>query len=323
MSRCLLHDIGKGRDEDHSILGAQIARKVCAAAGPETRRMRHGRMAGALSPADVGHGAEARHLRPAHRARLRQGGEDAGAAGSADVLTVCDIRGGGPGTWNNWKATLICAALYRQTATRWRRARGLNREQRGGRGARSALREALADWAQKALKTEIDRHYPPYWQGLDVATQVTFAELLRDLDDDEIRIDTPRTSTATPRASVSRWPTIPASSRASPARWPCGRERRRCAHLHHQGRLRHRRLLGAGRRGQPLRGRAPAAPEGMIGKTLKGEVVARDALAGATRSRKRERPFDVPTISPSTTKAPRSTRSSRSTPATGPACSMI
>jgi len=30
------------------------------------------------------------------------------------VLTVCDIRGVGPTTWNNWKAALI-RALYRQT----------------------------------------------------------------------------------------------------------------------------------------------------------------------------------------------------------------
>ena len=45
--------------EDHSILGAQIARKVAAAPWAETQGGGHGGMAGALSPADVGHGAEA------------------------------------------------------------------------------------------------------------------------------------------------------------------------------------------------------------------------------------------------------------------------
>ena len=34
------------------------------------------------------------------------------------VLTVCDIRGVGPGVWNNWKAQMI-RALYRATATMW------------------------------------------------------------------------------------------------------------------------------------------------------------------------------------------------------------
>ena len=36
----LLHDIGKGRDEDHSILGARIARKVAPRLGLSTRNRR-------------------------------------------------------------------------------------------------------------------------------------------------------------------------------------------------------------------------------------------------------------------------------------------
>ncbi|MEL6889674.1 MAG: ACT domain-containing protein, partial [Pseudomonadota bacterium] len=104
------------------------------------------------------------------------------------VLTVCDIRGVGPTTWNNWKAVLI-RALYRQT----RRALedGMEALTREGRGteAKKALRIALEDWPRKALQTEVARHYDPYWQGLHVTAHVAFARLLRDIDDNEIVMD--------------------------------------------------------------------------------------------------------------------------------------
>jgi len=104
------------------------------------------------------------------------------------VLTVCDIRGVGPDTWNNWKAVLI-RALYRQT--RYALENGLedlNRAQRGTE-AKRALRAALSDWPAKDLKIETGRHYPPYWQGLHVTGHVVFANLLRGLSDDTIAID--------------------------------------------------------------------------------------------------------------------------------------
>jgi [protein-PII] uridylyltransferase len=104
------------------------------------------------------------------------------------VLTVCDIRGVGPGVWNNWKAALL-RALYRQT----RRAleggmEALNREYRGAE-AQKLLRERLQDWPGDALEKETERHYAPYWQGLHVTAHVIFATLLRGIGDDEIRMD--------------------------------------------------------------------------------------------------------------------------------------
>ena len=50
---------GKGRKEDHSVVGARIAAHRLPAAGAEAGGLRDGGMAGALSPADVGHGPEA------------------------------------------------------------------------------------------------------------------------------------------------------------------------------------------------------------------------------------------------------------------------
>src|SRR6056297_2891668 len=184
----LLHDIGKGRNEDHSALGARIARKVAPRLGLKPAQAEtvewlvryHLLMSDMAQKRDLSDPRTIRDFAKAVRTRKR--------LDLLTVMTVCDIRGVGPNTWNNWKASLI-RALYRQT----RRAmegglEELNREQRGSDAKRN-LRAALPDWNQKALKAETARHYPPYWQGLHVTAHVVFARLLRDLGDDEIAID--------------------------------------------------------------------------------------------------------------------------------------
>ncbi|MBN7785989.1 [protein-PII] uridylyltransferase [Ponticoccus gilvus] len=184
----LLHDIGKGRDEDHSALGARIARKVAPRLGLNKAECAtvewlvryHLLMSDMAQKRDIADPRTVRDFAKAVQTRER--------LDLLCVLTVCDIRGVGPGTWNNWKAALI-RALYRQT----RRAleggmEDLNRENRGTE-ARKLLRETLSDWETGALRTETQRHYPPYWQGLHITAHVVFAKLLKDIKDDEIKID--------------------------------------------------------------------------------------------------------------------------------------
>ncbi|MGD9293248.1 MAG: [protein-PII] uridylyltransferase [Roseobacter sp.] len=184
----LLHDIAKGRPEDHSILGAQLARKIAPRLGlnkTDTDTIEwlvryHLLMSDMAQKRDI---ADPRTVRDFAKAVQTVKRLDL-----LCVLTVCDIRGVGPTTWNNWKAVLI-RALYRQT----RRAletglEDLNRENRGVE-AKRALREALSDWSRKDLQTETARHYDPYWQGLHVTAHKVFAEMLRDVKSDEIRID--------------------------------------------------------------------------------------------------------------------------------------
>ena len=184
----LLHDIGKGRPEDHAILGAQMARKIAPRLGlnkSDTDTVEwlvryHLLMSDMAQKRDI---ADPRTVRDFAKAVQTVKRLDL-----LCVLTVCDIRGVGPNTWNNWKAVLI-RALYRQT----RRAletglEDLNRENRGAE-AKRALREALSDWPRKDLQTETARHYDPYWQGLHVTAHQVFAEMLRDVQPDEIKID--------------------------------------------------------------------------------------------------------------------------------------
>jgi len=184
----LLHDIGKGRPEDHSVLGARIARRVAPRLGLKPQDCAtvewlvryHLLMSDMAQKRDI---ADPRTVRDFAKAVKTQKRLDL-----LLVLTCCDIMGVGPTVWNNWKAMLL-RNLYRQTSDAL--ANGLedvNREARESE-AKRALRDALGDMDKARLRTELGRHYGPYWQGLQTETHVVFARLLDGLGVDEIRVD--------------------------------------------------------------------------------------------------------------------------------------
>jgi [protein-PII] uridylyltransferase len=184
----LLHDIGKGRPEDHSVIGAQIARKVAPRLGlkkedcgtVEWLVRHHLLMSDVAQKRDISDPRTVRDFAKAVKTRER--------LDLLTVLTVCDIRGVGPDTWNNWKAQLI-RSLHSQTASALEGGmESLNRDKRGNE-AKKALREQLADWPTATLRKETGRHYDPYWQGLPLEAHVVFAKLLRNIKDDAIEID--------------------------------------------------------------------------------------------------------------------------------------
>jgi len=184
----LLHDIGKGRDEDHSVLGAQITRKVAPRLGltkADTETVEwlvryHLLMSDMAQKRDLSDPRTLRDFAKAVKTKKR--------LDLLTVLTVCDIRGVGPTTWNNWKAMLL-RQLHKETANALEHGlEEINRENRGAE-TRKHLRDALEGWDPSDIRIEAGRHYPPYWQGLDTATHVVFANLLRGLGTDEIRID--------------------------------------------------------------------------------------------------------------------------------------
>jgi len=291
----LLHDIGKGRDEDHSILGAQIARKVAPRLGLNKKEC------------ETVEWLIRNHLVMSDTAQKRDIAEPRTVRGFANavksverldlltVLTVCDIRGVGPNTWNNWKAVLI-RNLY--TATKHALETGLedlNRESREN-VAKRALRDALADWDAKPLKTEMARHYGPYWQGLPPATHVVFADLLRDLTADEIRIDMmldeDRDATRACFAMVDH-PGL--FSRMTGALALVGANVVDARTYTSKDGFATAVFWVQDDDGNPYeQSRLPRLRK-MIERTLKGEVVARDALKDKDKIKKRERAFRVPT----------------------------
>ncbi|MCH2163208.1 MAG: [protein-PII] uridylyltransferase [Marinovum sp.] len=292
---CLLHDIGKGREEDHSILGARIARSVAPrlglkaddAATVEWLVRYHLLMSDMAQKRDI---ADPRTVRDFAKAV-----QTVDRLNLLTVLTVCDIRGVGPGTWNNWKAVLI-RALYRQTKRALEGGlEALNREVRGTE-AKKLLRERLSDWSTSDLRTETGRHYDPYWQGLHVTAHEVFANLLREITDDEVKIDIhpdeDRDATrvcfalADHPGIFNRFAGALALSGANvvDARTFTSKDGYATAAFWIQD-----------REGAPYESaRIPRLRE-MIRKTLMGEVVARQAIAPRDKLKKRERAFQVPT----------------------------
>ena len=291
----LLHDIGKGRPEDHSILGAQIARRVAPRLGLNDEECEtvewlvryHLLMSDMAQKRDIGDPRTVRDFAKAVKTRKR--------LDLLTVLTVCDIRGVGPGTWNNWKAQLI-RQLYQQTAEALDGGlENVNRERRENE-AKRMLREALPDWDARDLRTELGRHYAPYWQGLMTDTQATFARMLRDLPDNEIRIDLhPDPARDATRACFALADHPGIFSRLAGALALVGANVVDARTYTSKDGYATAVFWVQDSDGHPYEvTRLPRLSQ-MIDKTLKGEVLPRAALADRDKVKKREREFRFPT----------------------------
>jgi [protein-PII] uridylyltransferase len=211
------------------------------------------------------------------------------------VLTVCDIRGVGPGTWNNWKAMLL-RQLYKQTAEALEGGlETLNRENRQA-DATVALQERLAGWDPAALEHETTRHYAPYWQGLSTDTHEVFARLLQGLGDDEIRIDLhPDSDRDATRACFALADHPGIFSRLAGALALVGANVVDARTYTSKDGYATAVFWVQDIEGHPYEvSRLPRLRQ-MIDKTLRGEVVAREALKDRDKIKKREREFRFPT----------------------------
>ena len=173
-----LHDIAKGRTEDHSLVGTRIARSLCprfgmSAAETETVAWlveHHLLMSLIAFSRDIGDPKTIRDfanvVQSPERLKLLL------------VLTVADIRAVGPSAWNGWKGQLLRGLYYEtepvvagghtQLASRERVTR-----------AQAAFRAAVADWPGEEIERFIERHYPDYWLRTETRKVVEHARLIR------------------------------------------------------------------------------------------------------------------------------------------------
>jgi [protein-PII] uridylyltransferase len=172
-----LHDIAKGRPTDHSIAGADVARKL----GP---RM-------GLSPANTERVAwlVERHLIISNMAQGRDLSDPRTAEALAAivqtqehlkmllVLTVSDIRAVGPGVWNGWKGQLLRTLYWETEVVLGGGHSAIDRKARVA-AAQDALRQALPGWSDPEFDAYAARHYPAYWLQVDRERQIAHAKLL-------------------------------------------------------------------------------------------------------------------------------------------------
>jgi len=169
----LLHDIAKGRGGDHSIIGAEIALKLCPRFGldeAETETVSwlvryHLLMSSTAFKRDLADPKTiedfVRQVQSPERLRLLL------------ILTVVDIRAVGPGVWNEWKRTLL-RTLFEAAEERLR----LGHKQHGRTELVEARQKELSEllaWKASATRAHARRLPDSYWLAEPLAWQVANA----------------------------------------------------------------------------------------------------------------------------------------------------
>ena len=158
----LLHDIAKGRPEDHSIAGAKVARRLCPRFGFNTADteliawliQEHLTMSTVAQSRDLSDRKTIENF-----AAVVQSLEHLKLL---TILTTADIRGVGPGVWNGWKAQLLRTLYYETEPVLTGGFSEVNRAQRII-AAQSEFRANFTEWPDAELDAYISRHYPAYW----------------------------------------------------------------------------------------------------------------------------------------------------------------
>jgi [protein-PII] uridylyltransferase len=170
----LLHDIAKGRGGDHSVIGAEIALRLCPRFGldpAETETVSwlvryHLLLSSTAFKRDLADPKTiedfARQVQSPERLRLLL------------ILTVVDIRAVGPGIWNDWKRTLL-RTLFESAEERLR----LGHKQHGRPELVEARQKALAaelEWKASAIRAHAKRLPDSYWLAEPLSWQVANAK---------------------------------------------------------------------------------------------------------------------------------------------------
>ena len=173
----LLHDIAKGRPEDHSIAGAKVARRLCPRLGfnaADTELVawlieQHLTMSTVAQSRDLSDRKTIENF-----AAVVQSVEQMKLL---TILTTADIRGVGPGVWNGWKAQLLRTLYYETEPVLTGGFSEVNRVQRIA-AAQAEFRTAFTEWSEPKLNAYIARHYPAYWLKVDLAHKIRHARFL-------------------------------------------------------------------------------------------------------------------------------------------------
>lgn len=180
----LYHDIGKGRPQDHSVLGMHLAKEDAprfSLSESESKTLawlveHHLLMSDTAQKRDLSDPDTIRifaeTIKTTERLKMLY------------ILTVCDIRAVGPTTWNNWKGVLL-EQLYDATLDVLTLGHSSLNRRAQLEEAQATLRHYLRDWDQADVETFINNQYPHYWLAHTVETQAQHADILHRLTHDD------------------------------------------------------------------------------------------------------------------------------------------
>ena len=145
----LLHDIAKGREQDHSIAGARIALELGPRFGltpSETETAvwlveNHLQMSQFAQSRDLNDPKTIRDFAALVQSRER--------LKLLMLLTVVDLRAVGPGVWTGWKGQLLRTLYFETEPVLGGGHTGLSRTERVAT-VQDEIRKRLADWPQAA-----------------------------------------------------------------------------------------------------------------------------------------------------------------------------
>ncbi len=176
----LLHDIAKGRGGDHSILGEQVAYKLCPRWGltaEETETVAW---------------LVRWHLAMSHTAFRRDLQDPKSIQDFVDlvqsperlklllILTVADIRAVGPKVWNNWKAGLL-RELYSLAEAKLTAepGEGVSPLERRMQAQYAEMRRLLEDWSDADFEAHLALGTISYWLSADAPALARHARMIR------------------------------------------------------------------------------------------------------------------------------------------------
>ena len=179
-----LHDIAKGRPEDHSIAGARVARRFCPRLGFTAAEIdtvawlieQHLTMSSVAQSRDLSDRKTIENfaavVQSVERLKL------------LSILTTADIRAVGPGVWHGWKAQLIRTLYFETEPVLTGGFSEVNRAQRVA-AAQAEFRAAMQEkqWPAERLETYIAHLYPAYWLKVDLAHKIEHAHFVRAAED--------------------------------------------------------------------------------------------------------------------------------------------
>jgi [protein-PII] uridylyltransferase len=172
-----LHDIAKGRKEDHSVAGERIALELCP------------RLGLTASETDTVAWLIRHHLLMSETAQMRDLNDFktildfCAVVQSLErlklliILTVADIRAVGPGVWNGWKGQLLRTLYAEAEPVLTGGHTAVSRKDRVAE-AQAAFFAKLPDWSDENKKAYAARHYEAYWLGTSTEDQLKHEQLI-------------------------------------------------------------------------------------------------------------------------------------------------